>query len=64
MNRLISFPPLQAFTIYEEEITESKAQVDLIAELTATLERMRTFGEDNFTPLATKYEGERGCAGC
>lgn len=46
--------PVQAFTLYEEEISDSKTQVALIAQLVGTLERMRIFGEDNFTPLATK----------
>lgn len=44
----------QAFLLYEEEISESKAQIAAITLIIGTLEAMTCFGEDNFTPLSTK----------
>ena len=44
----------QAFLLYEEEVSDSKVQMVDITLIIATLERMSCFGEENFTPLATK----------
>ncbi|KAK6178405.1 hypothetical protein SNE40_013199 [Patella caerulea] len=44
----------QAFSIYEEEISDSKAQLAAITLIIGTLEQMRCFGEENHEPLRTK----------
>lgn len=44
----------QAFTLYEEEISDSKAQLAAITLIIGTLERMRCFTEENHGPLRTK----------
>lgn len=44
----------QAFLLYEEEISDSKAQISAIELLVGTLESLSCFGEDNYTPLGTK----------
>jgi vacuolar protein sorting-associated protein 35 len=44
----------QAFSLYEDDVADSKAQIDAITLIIATLERLTIFGEENFTPFATK----------
>lgn len=44
----------QAITLYEEEISESVAQIAAITLMIGTLETMSCFGDDNYTALATK----------
>jgi len=44
----------QAFLLYEEEISDSKAQVAASTIIVATLEAMSCFSEENFTPLSKK----------
>ena len=46
--------PIQAITLYEEEISDSNAQTAAITLLIGSLEAMSCFGEENFTTLATK----------
>ncbi|ESO10541.1 hypothetical protein HELRODRAFT_96873 [Helobdella robusta] len=41
----------QAFTLYEEEIGESKAQLNAIVLIIATLEKIACFSEENHGPL-------------
>lgn len=45
---------VQAFTIYEESISESKAQLQAIGLIIATLQTARVFGPDNYDRLITK----------
>ena len=40
--------------LYEEEISESKAQIMAIALIVSTLENITCFSEENYTPLITK----------
>jgi len=42
----------QAFSIYEDEISDSKAQLAAITLIIATLEQIGCFGEENHDPLA------------
>lgn len=44
----------QAITLFEEEITESTAQISAITLMVGSLESMVCFGEENFTALATQ----------
>jgi len=44
----------QAFSIYEEEIGDSKAQLAAITLIIGTLERMACFSEENHEPLRTQ----------
>ncbi|XP_012935146.1 vacuolar protein sorting-associated protein 35 [Aplysia californica] len=44
----------QAFSIYEEEISDSKAQLSAITLVIGTLEQMSCFGEENQEPLLTQ----------
>ena len=44
----------QAFSLYEDDVADSKAQIDAITLIIATLERLTIFGEENFSPFATK----------
>jgi len=44
----------QAFSIYEEEISDSKAQLSAITLVMGTLEQMSCFGEENQEPLLTQ----------
>lgn len=44
----------QAFSIYEEEISDSKAQLSAITLVIATLEQISCFGEENQEPLLTQ----------
>ena len=45
---------LQAFSLYEEEVSESRAQLSAITLLIGTFERMRCFSEENHDPLRTQ----------
>ena len=44
----------QAFTLYEDEISDSKAQLAAITLIIGTFERMKCFGEENHEPLRTQ----------
>ena len=44
----------QAFSIYEDEISDSKAQLAAITLIIGTLEQMSCFGEENQQPLFTQ----------
>ncbi|KAG1700050.1 Vacuolar protein sorting-associated protein 35 [Nymphon striatum] len=44
----------QAFSLYEEEISDSKAQLAAITLIIATIEQMACFGEENHEPLRTQ----------
>ena len=45
---------VQAFVIYEESISESRAQLQAITIIIRTLQRARVFGSDNYDTLITK----------
>lgn len=45
---------VQSFTIYEESISESRAQLQAIGLITSTLQTARVFGTDNYDTLITK----------
>lgn len=45
---------VQAFTVYEDSISESRAQLQAIALIIGTLQGARVFGEDNYDTLITK----------
>ncbi|KAM0747958.1 vacuolar protein sorting-associated protein 35 [Meredithblackwellia eburnea MCA 4105] len=45
---------VQAFTIYEESISESRAQLQAITLIISTLQTARVFGVDNYDTLITK----------
>lgn len=45
---------VQAFTIYEESISESRAQLHAIGLIISTLQSARVFGPDNYDTLITK----------
>ncbi|KAI9607341.1 hypothetical protein H4Q26_005859 [Puccinia striiformis f. sp. tritici PST-130] len=45
---------VQAFTIYEESISESRAQLQAIVLIISTLQSSRVFGPDNYDTLITK----------
>ncbi|CAD7059986.1 unnamed protein product [Tilletia caries] len=45
---------VQSFTIYEESISESRAQLHAISLIIATLQTARAFGPDNYDTLITK----------
>lgn len=44
----------QALSIYEDEISDSKAQLAAITVIMGTLERMSCFSEENLDPLRTQ----------
>ncbi|KKA26306.1 hypothetical protein TD95_001775 [Thielaviopsis punctulata] len=44
----------QAFTVYEEAITDSKAQFQAVAVIAAALHTTRNFGRENYDTLITK----------
>lgn len=46
--------PYQAFSLYEDEISDSKAQLAAITLIIGTFERMRCFSEENHEPLRTQ----------
>jgi vacuolar protein sorting-associated protein 35 len=45
---------VQAFVIYEESISESRAQLQAITGIISTLQTSRVFGADNYDTLITK----------
>jgi vacuolar protein sorting-associated protein 35 len=45
---------VQAFTVYEDSISESRAQLQAITLIIGTLAGARVFGEDNYDTLITK----------
>lgn len=45
---------LQAFALYEDEISDSKAQLAAITLIISTFEQMSCFGEENHEPLRTQ----------
>ncbi|EPQ30656.1 uncharacterized protein PFL1_01557 [Pseudozyma flocculosa PF-1] len=45
---------VQSFTIYEESISESRAQLQAIGLIISTLQTARVFGTDNYDTLITK----------
>ncbi|KAG7528451.1 hypothetical protein FFLO_06160 [Filobasidium floriforme] len=45
---------VQAFTIYEESISESNAQLDTITAIMSALQTSRVFGTENYDTLITK----------
>lgn len=45
---------VQAFVIYEESISESRAQLQAIAGIISALQSSRVFGTDNYDTLITK----------
>lgn len=45
---------LQAFSLYEDEISDSKAQLAAITLIIGTFERMKCFSEENHEPLRTQ----------
>ena len=44
----------QAFSLYEDEISESRAQLAAITLMIGTLEQMKCFSEENHNPLRTQ----------
>lgn len=45
---------LQAFTLYEEEISDSKAQFAALTLMAASLEKLDCFSEENSAPVRSK----------
>lgn len=45
---------MQAFSLYEDEISDSKAQLAAITLIIGTLEQMTCFSEENHNPLRTQ----------
>lgn len=45
---------MQAFTVYEDNISESRAQLQAITLVIGTLQGARVFGADNYDTLITK----------
>ncbi|KAG5461244.1 MAG: vacuolar protein sorting-associated protein 35-domain-containing protein [Olpidium bornovanus] len=50
----VEFPPLPAFTIYEDSISESKAQFTAMTLLIGALQSTSVFSTDNYDTLITK----------
>jgi len=48
------FPFFQAFSLYEDEISDSKAQLAAITLIVATFEQMACFCEENAEPVRTQ----------
>merc|ERR1711992_101077 len=44
----------QAFSLYEDEISDSRAQLAAISLIIGTLEQMKCFSEENHDPLRTQ----------
>ena len=44
----------QAFTLYEDEVSDSRDQVSVMSLVVGTLQRITCFTEENYTPLITK----------
>src|SRR5882672_8041206 len=47
---------VQAFTVYEDSISESRAQLQAITLVIGTLQGARVFGVDNYDTLITRSE--------
>jgi len=47
----------QAFLVYEDEISDSKQQLNAISYIAACLHTFRSFGKENYDTLATKATG-------
>ena len=45
---------MQAFTVYEDSISDSRAQLQAVVLLIGTLQGAKVFGEDNYDTLITK----------
>ena len=45
---------LQAFSLYEDEISDSKCQLAAITLIVSTVEQMSCFSEENHEPLRTQ----------
>lgn len=45
---------VQAFTLYEDEISDSKAQLAAITLIISTFEKISCFGEESHEPLRTQ----------
>ena len=45
---------LQAFSLYEDEVSDSRAQLAAITLIMGTFEKMTCFGEENHEPLRTQ----------
>lgn len=45
---------MQAFVVYEESISESRAQLSAITGIISALQMTRVFGSDNYDTLITK----------
>uniref|UniRef100_A0A8C4QFR8 Vacuolar protein sorting-associated protein 35 n=1 Tax=Eptatretus burgeri TaxID=7764 RepID=A0A8C4QFR8_EPTBU len=54
LNECFKIFIVQAFSLYEDEISDSKAQLAAITLIIGTLERSRCFGEENHEPLRTQ----------
>lgn len=54
MEKMISIHNFQAFSLYEDEISDSKSQLAAITLLIASFERMSCFGEENAEPVRTQ----------
>lgn len=52
MSKKSMYP--QAFSLYEDEISDSKSQLAAITLLIASFERMSCFGEENAEPVRTQ----------
>ena len=46
---------MQAFLLFEEEISDSKQQIAALTLIAGTLINLTSFSEDSFNPLSTKY---------
>ena len=53
MNDYVEFI-FQAFSLYEEDITDSRAQLAAVMLLISAVERCRCFSEDSHAPLRTQ----------
>ena len=45
---------VQAFTVYEDSISDSRAQLQAVVLIMGTLQGAKVFGEDNYDTLITK----------
>lgn len=54
MIQSLAFCFEQAFSLYEDEISDSKAQLAAITLIIGTFERMKCFSEENHEPLRTQ----------
>ena len=51
---MLFFSSPQAFSLYEDEISDSRAQLAAITLMIGTLEQMKCFSEENHDPLRTQ----------